>query len=110
MFETLAACGPRLSVVNDLRTIIIEQKQNNYNAALQQYPTLLDHYTELSLKHQTVIYVELSGECAHHTLVSFPDRIFRARRKNVSGQLGLVNCLFHLRSSAPECWRMHCTI
>ena len=63
MFETLAACGPRSSVVNDLRTIMIEQKQNNYNAALQQYPTLLDHYTELSLKHQTVIYVELASAC-----------------------------------------------
>ena len=33
-------------------------------------------------------------------VVSFPDRIFRARRKNGSGQL------IHFRSSAPEWWRI----
>ena len=34
-------------------------------------------------------------------LVLFTDRICQARRKKI----GLVNCLFHFRSSAPECWR-----
>ena len=60
-------------------------------------PQFVVHYQNLVLDEVSEGY----ATCKTRVLlwvVSFPDR---ARQK-----MGLVNCLFHFRSSAPECWRI----